>query len=255
MLRIAKKRFSTGRKVKESSCFTRHFGGLLPDQKCSCSMSCQSHLWYIPEKIEAQVSQFNAEILHTFIYFTLFITGDTSRQSRCPSATERMLRYFQTREPQFVLNKKELSNHEKQRKKVKRFLLRERICPENATLYDCWKVGLKTKAKQPGESRAKWKEQTNAMDAQGTETILGCTALVICMSVHLLKLKDCAPKGNPKNPWTSVENDESVSASWKSKPMAGCRAKAVRNSLTLWSLLLTKLLQKLCYFFFFFSFF
>ena len=73
------------------------------------------------------------------------------------------------------------------------------------------------------------------MDAQGTETILGCTALVICMSVHLLKLKDCAPKGNPKNPWTSVENDECVSASWKSKPMAGCRAKAVRNSLTLWS--------------------
>ena len=183
------------------------------------------------------LGQFNAEILHTFIYFTLFITGDTSRQSRCPSATERMLRYLQTREPQFVLNKKELSNHEKQRKKVKRFLLRERICPENATLNDCWKVGLKTKAKQPGESRAKWKEQTNAMDAQGTETILGCTALVICMSVHLLKLKDCAPKGNPKNPWTSVENDECVSASWKSKPMAGCRAKAVRNSLTLWSLL------------------
>lgn len=78
------------------------------------------------------------------------------------------------------------------------------------------------------------------MDVQGTEIILGCIVLVICMSVYLLKSMDYVLKGNFKNFWIFVENDEFVFVFWKSELMVGCRVKVVRNLFILWFFLLIK---------------
>ena len=129
------------------------------------------------------------------MYKPLFIIAKTWKQQKCSSIGKwiNKLWYIQTMEYYSVLERNELSSHEKRRKNLKCILVDEIIQSEKATYMTFWKrqnYGDSKKNSVAVRSLGGWKGVMNRQsteDFEGSETVPYDTAMVNTCHYTLIK--------------------------------------------------------------------